>query len=47
LFDITKWGPIGWADRRHDALGIMADDWIAGLFAALALTLIVSITTYV
>lgn len=47
LFDITKWGPIGWADRRHDALGIMADDWIAGLFAALALILIVSITTYV
>ena len=34
LFDITKLGPIGWADRRHGAFGIMADDVIAGLFAA-------------
>ena len=37
LFDITKLGPIGWADRRHDSWGVMADDWIAGLFAALAI----------
>ena len=37
LFDITKWGPIGWADRRHDAWGVMADDWIAGGFAALVI----------
>jgi phosphatidylglycerophosphatase A len=35
--DITKVGPVGWADRRHDALGVMADDVIAGLIAALAL----------
>jgi phosphatidylglycerophosphatase A len=35
LFDITKWGPVGWADRRADALGVMLDDVIAGLFAAL------------
>lgn len=34
LFDITKLGPIGWADRRHDALGVMGDDVIAGLVAA-------------
>lgn len=34
LFDITKWGPIGWADRRGDALGVMLDDVIAGVFAA-------------
>ena len=34
LFDITKIGPIGWADRRGDALGVMLDDVIAGLFAA-------------
>jgi len=34
LFDITKWGPIGWADRRDDALGVMLDDVIAGIFAA-------------
>jgi len=35
LFDIWKPGPVGWADRRGDALGVMLDDVIAGLFAAL------------
>ncbi|OUS21872.1 phosphatidylglycerophosphatase A [Rhodobacterales bacterium 59_46_T64] len=34
LFDITKWGWVGRADRRGDALGVMLDDVIAGLFAA-------------
>jgi len=34
LFDITKLGPVGWADRRHGAFGIMADDVIAGLIGA-------------
>jgi phosphatidylglycerophosphatase A len=35
LFDIWKPGPIGWADRRGDAVGVMLDDLIAGLFAGL------------
>ena len=35
LFDIWKPGPIGWADRRGDALGVMLDDIIAGVFAAI------------
>ncbi len=35
LFDITKWGPIGWADRLDDAMGVMLDDVIAGAFAAI------------
>ena len=35
FFDITKLGPIGWADRRDDALGVMLDDVVAGVFAAL------------
>ncbi|MEL7012869.1 MAG: phosphatidylglycerophosphatase A [Pseudomonadota bacterium] len=35
LFDITKPGPVGWADRRKDALGVMLDDVVAGVFAAL------------
>ncbi len=31
LLDISKPGPIGWADRKiHGGLGIMADDIIAG-----------------
>ncbi len=33
LFDIWKPGPVGWADARHDALGVMGDDVIAGLLA--------------
>ncbi|GFE66891.1 phosphatidylglycerophosphatase A family protein [Litoreibacter roseus] len=35
LFDIWKPGPVGWADRRGDALGVMLDDVIAGFGAAL------------
>jgi len=34
LFDITKPGPVGWADARPDAWGVMGDDAIAGLLAA-------------
>jgi len=34
LFDIWKVGPVGWADRRGDPLGVMLDDVIAGIFAA-------------
>ena len=34
LFDIWKLGPIGWADRMHTPLGLMLDDILAGLFAA-------------
>ncbi len=35
LFDIWKPGPVGWADRKGGALGVMLDDLIAGLFAAI------------
>lgn len=35
LFDITKPGPVGWADRQHGPLGVMLDDVIAGILAAL------------
>ena len=35
FFDITKLGPDGWADRRGDATGVMLDDVIAGVFAAI------------
>lgn len=36
LFDIWKPGPVAWADRRHDAYGVMGDDVIAGLMAAVS-----------
>jgi phosphatidylglycerophosphatase A len=35
VFDIWKPGPVGWADQQRNALGVMLDDVIAGLFAAL------------
>ncbi|KAJ56762.1 phosphatidylglycerophosphatase [Actibacterium mucosum KCTC 23349] len=35
LFDIWKPGPVGWADRRNDPLGVMLDDVIAGIMAAI------------
>ena len=37
LFDITKPGPVGWADRKHGAVGVMLDDVIAGVMAAFLL----------
>lgn len=43
LFDIWKPGPIGWADRRGDALGVMLDDVIAGVFAAIVVLLFAGI----
>ena len=41
LFDITKPGPVGWADRRKGAFGIMLDDILAGCIAAAILMLLV------
>jgi phosphatidylglycerophosphatase A len=35
--DIWKPGPVGWADRQHGAIGLMADDIIAGLIAVVVL----------
>lgn len=40
LFDIWKPWLVGWADRRGDALGVMLDDVIAGVFAAIAVTVL-------
>ena len=40
LFDTTKWGPIGWADRMHGPTGVMLDDVIAGIFAAIGVCLL-------
>jgi phosphatidylglycerophosphatase A len=41
LFDITKPGPVGWADRQHGARGVMLDDVVAGLLAALLVLVLV------
>ncbi len=34
LLDVTKRGPIGWADRQHGPAGVMGDDLIAGALSA-------------
>jgi phosphatidylglycerophosphatase A len=34
FFDISKLGPVGWADRKDGAIGVMADDVVAGLIVA-------------
>ena len=34
LFDITKPGPVGWADRQKGAVGVLLDDLVAGALAA-------------
>ena len=33
LFDIFKFGPAAWMDARRDALGVVADDLAAGIYA--------------
>lgn len=43
LFDIWKPGPVGWADRREDALGVMLDDVIAGVLAALGVMVLAGV----
>lgn len=40
LFDITKPWLVGWADRRGDAMGVMLDDVIAGIFAAIGVVIL-------
>jgi len=39
IFDIGKPCPVSWADRLHGGIGVMLDDVLAGLYAALVLTL--------
>ncbi|MDB2369023.1 phosphatidylglycerophosphatase A [Octadecabacter sp.] len=40
LFDITKPGPVGWADRKDNATGVMLDDVIAGVMAAIGVIIL-------
>ncbi|SFA88757.1 phosphatidylglycerophosphatase A [Poseidonocella pacifica] len=39
-FDIWKPGPVGWADRKGGPFGVMLDDVIAGVFAAVGTLLL-------
>jgi phosphatidylglycerophosphatase A len=40
LFDIWKPGPVGKADARGDAVGVMLDDVIAGIMAAICVVIL-------
>jgi phosphatidylglycerophosphatase A len=40
FFDITKLGPIGWAESFHGAVGVMLDDVVAGICALCSLSLL-------
>ena len=44
LFYIWKPWIIGWADKRCDALGVMLDDVIAGVFAAIGVIVMAGVT---
>lgn len=43
LLDIWKPGPVGWADRRRGPTGVMLDDVLAGVIAALIVTLLAAV----
>ncbi|MCM3870919.1 MAG: phosphatidylglycerophosphatase A [Pyrinomonadaceae bacterium] len=47
LFDITKPYPARRFESLPGGLGIMADDWIAGIYAALVLALVVALRGFV
>jgi phosphatidylglycerophosphatase A len=41
LFDISKFPPARQLERLPDGLGVMADDWAAGIYAGLVLAAVV------
>lgn len=43
LFDVWKPGPVGWADRRPGAWGVLLDDLIAGCLAALGVMVLAGV----
>lgn len=45
IFDIIKPFPVSWADRMHTPLGVMLDDVIAGIMAAVSVILLVQVFT--
>ncbi|HWF44708.1 MAG TPA: phosphatidylglycerophosphatase A [Candidatus Kapabacteria bacterium] len=46
IFDIIKLPPARYFERRHGGLGIMLDDVVAGLYAAITLFILVTITAF-
>ena len=44
FFDIVKLGLVGWADELDGALGVILDDILAGIAAAITLTALLILT---
>jgi phosphatidylglycerophosphatase A len=44
LFDIWKPWPVSWADRQHGVWGVMLDDIIAGVMAAICVAIAAAIS---
>ena len=44
FFDIVKLGLVGWADKLGGALGVILDDILAGVAAAITLTALIILT---
>jgi len=44
LFDIWKPWPVSWADQKSTAFGVMLDDVLAGLYAAIVVSLAAAIS---
>lgn len=42
LYDIWKPGPVGWLDRKHGAVPVLADDLLAGVMAVFSVWLVKS-----
>ena len=47
LFDIWKPWIVGWADRMHTPLGVMLDDVLAGILAAVVVSMTAGIAHWV
>ncbi|GGH25394.1 phosphatidylglycerophosphatase A [Cribrihabitans marinus] len=44
IFDMWKVGPVGWADRQKGATGVMMDDVIAGIMAAVGVVVLAGVS---
>ena len=44
IFDIWKPWPVIWADKKNNSLGVMLDDVLAGIYAAIITVVLIEIT---
>lgn len=44
VFDIWKPWPVRWADKKNSSLGVMLDDFLAGIYAGLTVCILIIIS---